>query len=162
MFSQKVTPCFYVSAFHLQTYSTYTVWVIQSQSVPPQSLVLFPSLSNERLQLFMRDHSAHKRSCFHSYNPTPASRYTTHNTSSHKITRESLYGWCIPPHTHTHKQHLQCMWRNIEPVLELPEPSTHVSSYIKGSPTLPDKETPCMRRWQRAIRFITKEQRWES
>ena len=87
-------------------------WLIQSQNVPPtQMLVLVPLRSTKKLQLFMRDRSTHEESCFHSYNPTPASWYTVHNTLSHKVTRESLYGWHIPAHTHTEPP--QCMGRNI-------------------------------------------------
>lgn len=69
------------------------VWFLQCQIL----LVSFPL----RFFNYLRGITAHTESSSHSYNPTPASWYTAHNTPIHIITRESLYGRCIPPHTHT-------------------------------------------------------------
>lgn len=104
MFCHSLILCFCLVSADIQNTHFGTFSPTVSPSTP------LPCFSNKKLQLFMRDHSTHKRSCFQSYNPTPASWYTIHNTLSHKITRESLYGWCIPSHTHAHTQ---SMWWNV-------------------------------------------------
>ena len=88
---------FYISVSYIHTHIFTHSWV---HSIPQSFHPL--SFSTKKLQLFMSDRSIHKGLRFHSYNPTPASWYTAHNTASHKITRESLYSLCIPAHTHTH------------------------------------------------------------